>query len=120
MENIDNALKELNLIIDDACDGKLTETVCKKRLDEFRAKYGNKLIHGKPLGNIKKEPASEDKLQKLRIIRAQGGTSEETLLEMARTGRKLRQRKISRMIATITAVVAVVAIVVAVVSALKK
>lgn len=120
MENIDEALKEINFIINDACDGKLTETVCQKRLDEFKAKYGDGLIRGKPLGVIKDEPASREKLRKLRIMRAQGETSEETLLEMARTGRKLRQRKFIRMIATITAVVAVVAIVVAVVSALKK
>lgn len=119
MENIDEALKELDQIIDDACDGKLTEAMCSQRLDAFKAKYGDKLIHGKPLGDIQNEPASKEKLQKLRILRAQGGTSEETFLEMARTGRKLRQKKIACLVAAIAGIAAVIAVIAAIVSVLK-
>lgn len=119
MKNIDEALVEMNRITNDACDGKLTETECKKRLDSFRKKYGDDLIYENSLGNVKNEPASKEKLRKLRSIQAQGGTSEETFIEMARTGRKLRQKKITCMIATIAAIVAVIALIVALVSALK-
>ena len=119
MENIDNALREIELIVNDACDGKLTEAVCRERLAAFKAKYGDSLIHGSPLGEIKHKPASKEKLRRLQIKRAQGCTSEEIFVEMARTGRKLRQRKITCMIATIAAIVAVIALIAALVSALK-
>lgn len=116
MNNIDEALREIDRITNDACDGKLTEIECKKRLDDFKATYGDDLIYGNSLGSIKDEPASKEKLRKLRTIQAQGGTSEETFLEMARTGRKLRKKKIISMIAVIATVVVVIA---ALVSALK-
>lgn len=119
MNNIDEALKEIDRITNDACDGKLTEVECKKRLDDFKAKYGDDLIYGNSLGSIKDEPASKEKLSKLRTIQAQGGTSEETFIEMARTGRKLRQKKIASMIAAVAAAVAVIAVIGALVSALK-
>ena len=119
MKSIDDALKEIDRITNDACSGKLSEAECKKRLDDFKATYGDDLIYGNSLGSIKSEPASKEKLRKLRIIQAQGGTSEETFIEMARTGRKLRQKKITCMIATIAAIVAVIALIVALVSALK-
>ena len=119
MKNIDEALEEMNRITNDACDGKLTETECKKRLDNFRKKYGDDLIYENSLGNIKNEPASKEKLRKLRSIQAQGGTSEETFLEMVRTGRKLRQKKIICMVAAIAAIVAIIAVIVAFISALK-
>ena len=119
MENIDNALREIELIVNDACDGKLTEAVCRERLAAFKAKYGDSVIHGSPLGDIKHEPASKAKLRRLQIKRAQGCTSEEMFLEMARTGRKLQQKKTTRMIATVAAIIAAIALVAALVSALK-
>lgn len=119
MENIDDALRELNLIVRNACSGQLTEEACKKRLDDFRAKYGENLLHGKKPGDVQNEGASEDKLQKLKLLRAESGTSEETVLEMARTGRKLRQKKRNRVIAAIVAIVAIIAFVIAVVSVSK-
>lgn len=119
MKNIEEALEVMNRITEDACNGKLSEAECKKRFDAFRAKYGDDLIYENSLGNLKNEPASKEKLRKLRNIQAQGGTSEETFLEMARTGRKLRQKKITYVVATVAAVVAVIAVVTAVVSILK-
>lgn len=119
MKNIDVALEEMNRITNDACDGKLTETECKQRLDSFRKKYGDDLFYENSLGDVKNEPASKEKLRKLRGIQAQCGTSEETFLEMARTGRKLRQKKIIYMVTVIAAVAAAVAIIITFMSASK-
>lgn len=119
MKNIDEALKEMNRITNDACDGKLTETECKKRLDSFRKKYGDDIFYENSLGDVKNEPASKEKLRKLRGIQAQAGTSEETFLEMARTGRKLRQKKIIYTVAAIAAIAAAVAIIITIVSGSK-
>lgn len=119
MKNIDEALNEMNAIADDACDGKLTEAECKKRLDAVRKTYGDDLFLNNSIGELKNEPASKEKIRELRIIQAQGGTSEETFLEMARTGRQLRKRKLTQMLAVITAIVAAAALIISLISALK-
>lgn len=119
MKNIDEALEEMDRITEDACSGRLTEAACQKRLDAFREKYGDNLIYENTLGSVKDEPATKEKLRKLRSIQARGGTSEETFLEMARTGRKLWQKKIACLVAAIAGIAAVIAVIVAVVSALK-
>ena len=119
MKNNDEALEAMNRITEDACNGKLTEVECKRQFDAFREKYGDDLIYENTLGNLKNEPASKEKLRKLRSIQAQGGTSEETFLEMARTGRKLRQKKIACLVAAIAGIAAVIAVIAAVVAALK-
>lgn len=119
MEIFDSAMDELDHIVKDACDGKLTEATCQKRLEEFKAKFGDSWIQGSPLGDIKNEPASKEKLRNLQRKRAQGRTSEEIFVEMARTGRKLRQKKIICMVAAIAAIVAIIVVIIALISALK-
>lgn len=114
MENIDRALAELDRITSSACSGALTETMCRKELDAFRSTYGDTLFHGRPLGDdIRRMPAGTEKLRELKIIRAQGGTPEELFLEMARTGRALRRKRLAGIIAVFAAIAAVVALIVA-------
>lgn len=120
MENNNEALREMNRITADACAGKMTEEQCRAALENFKDKYGDGLIIKNRLGDIKNQPASEEKLRKLRLIQAQGGTSEETFVEMAKTGRALRKRKIAQIITAIGIAVAVVVLVISLLSALKK
>ncbi len=119
MRNIDEGLEELKRFTDEACAGALTEERCRARFAEFKRQYGD-LVYEYKLGSIKNEPASKDKLLKLRSIQAQGGTSEEVFLEMARTGRKLRKKKTVGIVAVIAAIAAVVAIVALIVTISKK
>ena len=119
MKNIDEALEAMSRITEAACSGKLTEAECKEQLDAFRKKYGDDLIYENSLGDLKNEPASKEKLYKLRNIQAQGGTSEETFLEIARTGRKLRQRAMACLAGAIAAAAAVIAVIAALVSAFR-
>lgn len=115
MRNIDEGLEELKRFTDEACAGALTEERCRARFAEFKKQYGD-LVYEYNLGAIKNEPASKEKLLKLRSIQAQGGTSEDVFLEMARTGRKLRKKKTVGIVAVITSIVAVVAIIALIVS----
>lgn len=116
MKNIVEAIDELNAIKTDACAGKLTENGCKKKLELFINKYGDDLLMTNRLGEIKTQPASEEKLETLKNIWAEGGTSEETFLEMARTGRALRKRKITRIVASIAAIAAAIIAIIGIVS----
>ncbi len=120
MKSIDEALIELESLTNDACNGMLTDTECRKRFAEFRHKYGDDLIYGSELGALKDEPATKDKLRKLRSLQAQGSTSEETFLEMARTGRALRRKKLAGIIIGIVAFAAVIAAIVSIISIFRK
>jgi len=119
MKDTTEALNEIQNITDEACAGKLTEEQCKQRFAAFIEKFGDDLILPNTIGDLKNEPASKEKLEKLLSIQERGGTSEETFIEIARTGRTLRKRKIIKEVAIIAAIAAIIGVIIAIISLLK-
>ena len=115
----ENWNEELKHIEKDACAGKLTETKCQNRLNLFKKEYADGILVANELGDIKNQPASKKKLNDLKYIGAAGSTSEELFLEMARTGRALRKRKLVGTVASIAAIVAVIAAIISIISFFK-
>jgi hypothetical protein len=97
-------------IQDEARAGKLTEAKCKERFAAYVKEYGDDMIVPNKIGELKNQPASDEKMKKLLYTIERGGTSEETFVELAKTARELRNKKIAKTTAKVAVPVAGAAI----------